>query len=105
MRVHAVRTAMPGARRALPALACLAASLAATAVASGAEEAFEAAIRLAGQYAAQVRSFLPLLEGPADPKLLSAVLGDARRAVAEIDLGGEGRPGPALGRDGEHYLR
>ena len=97
MRVRATRTGMPGARRALPAIACLAVSLAATAVASGADEAFEAAIRLAGQYAAQVRSFLPLLEGPLDPKLLSAALGDVRRAVAEIDRVVAGAPalGPA----------
>src|SRR5438046_2223101 len=95
MRVRATRTGMPGARRALPAIACLAVSLAATAVASGADEAFEAAIRLAGQYAAQVRSFLPLLEGPLDPKLLSAALGDVRRAVAEIDRVVAGAP--ALG--------
>ena len=92
MGARAARAGTHGARRARPALACLAATLAATAVTAGADESSQAAVRLAGRYAAQVRSFLPLLGSPADPLLLSAALGDARRAVAEIDRVVAGAP-------------
>ncbi len=105
MRLRPGRAGICWARRVLLVLLCLAASPAGTEVASGADESFEIAIRIAGQYAAQVRSFLPLLGGPADPKLLAAALGDARRAVAEIDRVVAGVPALGPSRSDALILR
>ncbi len=85
--------------RLLVAALCGAAWLRPSAHAAGPDDSFSTAGYLAGQYAAQVRSFLPLLEGAPEEALLSAAVTDARRAVAEIDRVVVGAPVLGPSRD------
>ncbi len=76
---------------------CAALALPARGPAAAVQTGDDATGRLA-DYAAQVSAFLPLLEAPADPALLSAALSDVRRSVAEIDqvVAGDVRAAPGL---------
>jgi hypothetical protein len=84
-----VRSPAPGARRTgrlvATALLVAAAALLAPPAPRAAEESVEEVLAMAGRYADLVRDSVPLLDRRPDPPTIAAVVGEARRALAEID--------------------
>ena len=105
MRIRLPRTGADRPRTVLVAALCVAASLRPGSQAAVSDDSFAATGHLAGRYAAQVRSFLPLLAGAPEAGLLSAAIVDAHRAVAELDRLVAGAPILGPSRDDVRALR